>query len=44
MIIVGQVSSREEAEEIEYISRLSVIANRARALAGKTKKNENVDK
>ena len=33
MKIVGQVSSTEEAEEIESITKSFVVGNRARALA-----------
>jgi len=33
MMIVGQVSSPEEAKEIEFITKSFVVANRARALA-----------
>ena len=33
MMIVGQVSSPEEAAEVEFIVRSFVVANRARALA-----------
>jgi len=32
MMIVGQVSSPEEATEIEFIVKSFVVANRARAL------------
>ncbi len=38
MMIVGQVSSTEEAKEIEAITKSFVVGNRARALAMKTKK------
>jgi len=31
--IVGQISSTDEAEEIEFITKSFVIGNRARALA-----------
>lgn len=37
MIVVGQVSTREEAEEIAYIRKLSLVGNRARSLATKTR-------
>jgi len=37
MIVVGQVSTREEAEEIEYIRKLYLVGNRARLLATKTR-------
>jgi len=33
MMIVGQVSTPEEATEIEYIVKSFVVANRAKALA-----------
>jgi hypothetical protein len=33
MMIVGQVSSAEEAKEIEYITKSFVVGKRARALA-----------
>jgi hypothetical protein len=33
MMIVGQVSSSEEAIEIEFIVKSFVVGNRARALA-----------
>lgn len=33
MMIVGQVSSPEEATEIEFIVKSFVVGNRARALA-----------
>jgi len=38
MMIVGQVSSAEEAKEIEAITKSFVVGNRARALAMKIKK------
>jgi len=37
MMIVGQVSSPEEAKEIEFIAKSFVIANRAKTLALKLK-------
>ncbi len=37
MMIVGQISSTEEAKEVESIAKLLVVGNRARALALKTK-------
>ena len=37
MIIVGQVSSREEANEINFIAKLFAVGQRARYLA---KQNE----
>jgi len=33
MMIVGQVSSPEEANEVEFIAKSFVVGNRARALA-----------
>ena len=33
MIIVGQVSSKEEAKEITFIAKLFVVGQRARVLA-----------
>ncbi|MEM0467458.1 MAG: hypothetical protein QXL17_07685 [Candidatus Thermoplasmatota archaeon] len=33
MMIVGQVSSAEEANEIEFIAKSFVVGNRARVLA-----------
>jgi hypothetical protein len=33
MMIVGQVSTPEEAKEIEFITKSFVVANRARVLA-----------
>ena len=35
MMIVGQVSTPEEAKEIEFIAKSLVIGNRARVLAHK---------
>ncbi len=37
MMIVGQVSTPEEAKEIEFIAKSLVIGNRARVLALKLK-------
>jgi hypothetical protein len=37
MMIVGQISSPEEAKEVESIAKLLVVGNRARALALKAK-------
>jgi hypothetical protein len=37
MMIVGQVSTAEEAKEIEFITKLSIVGNRARLLAMKTR-------
>jgi len=39
MKIVGQVSSEDEAKEIEFITKSFVIGNRARDLASKLKKD-----
>jgi hypothetical protein len=33
MMIVGQVSTPEEATEVEFIAKSFVVANRARVLA-----------
>ena len=38
MKIVGQISSADEAEEIEFITKSFVIGNRARDLASRLKK------
>jgi len=38
MKIVGQVSSVDEAKEIEFITKSFVIGNRARDLASKIRK------
>ncbi len=35
MLIVGQVSSPEEAADIEFIAKSFVVANRAKVLAGR---------
>jgi len=37
MIVVGQVSTREEAEEIAYIRKIYLVGNLARSLATKTR-------
>lgn len=37
MMIVGQISTPEEAKEIEFITKSFVVANRARVLALKGK-------
>ena len=37
MMIVGQVSSAEEAKEIEFITKLSLVGERARSLAMKAR-------
>lgn len=38
MLIVGQVSSKEEAEEIAFIAKSFVIGNRIRMIAHNHKK------
>jgi hypothetical protein len=38
MIIVGQVSSQEEAKEITFIAKLFVVGQRARILAQQQEK------
>ena len=38
MKIVGQISSADEAEEIEFITKSFIIGNRARDLASRIKK------
>jgi hypothetical protein len=38
MKIVGQISSADEAEEIEFITKSFVIGNRARDLTSRLKK------
>jgi hypothetical protein len=35
MMIVGQVSSPEEATEVEFVAKSFVVAERARALASR---------
>jgi len=37
MMIVGQVSSKQEAKEMEFIAKCLVVGNRAKVLAGKIK-------
>ena len=39
MMIVGQVSSLEEATEVEFIAKSFVVANRAKVLAQRLKEN-----
>jgi len=39
MIIVGTVSGKNEAKEIEFIAKSFVVANRARKLASKIDQN-----
>jgi len=36
MLIVGQVSSKEEANEITFIAKLFIVGQRARFLASNT--------
>jgi len=38
MLIVGQVSDKEEAKEITFIAKLFVVGQRARHLAHENKK------
>jgi len=38
MMIVGQISSPEEAKQMELIAKLLVVGNRARTLALQAKK------
>jgi len=38
MLIVGQVSNKEEANEISFIAKLFVVGQRARELANEKKK------
>ncbi len=38
MMIVGQISTPEEAKEIELAAKIFVVGNRARTLAAKIKK------
>ena len=40
MMIVGQVSTTEEAKQMEFIVKMFVVGNRAKFLAGQTKKVE----
>lgn len=37
MMIIGQISTPEEAKEIEFITKSFVVGNRARELAQKIK-------
>jgi hypothetical protein len=37
MMIVGQVSTQEEAKEMEFVAKILVVGNRARVLASKSK-------
>jgi hypothetical protein len=38
MMIVGQISSPEDAREMEFIVKMFVVGNRARLLAERIKK------
>ena len=38
MMIVGQISTPEEAKEMELVAKVLVVGNRARKLALKVKK------
>ena len=38
MMIVGQISSPEEAKEMEFVAKCLVVGIRAKFLAGKGKK------
>lgn len=40
MLIVGQVNSKEEANEISFIAKLFVVGQRARDLANENKKRK----
>ena len=37
MMIVGQISSPQEAKEMEFVAKCLVVGNRARVLAAKLK-------
>ena len=37
MMIVGQVSTQEEAKEMEFVAKILVVGNRTRVLASKSK-------
>ena len=41
MIIVGQVSNKQEAMEIKMIAKMSIVAQRARFLGSKLKDKSN---
>jgi len=41
MMIVGQVSTPEEAKEMEFVAKILVVGNRARVLASMTKVIQN---
>ncbi|MFH1101594.1 MAG: hypothetical protein V1726_06135 [Methanobacteriota archaeon] len=40
LMIVGQISTPEEAKEIEFITKSFVVANRTRILAQRIKENQ----
>ena len=44
MLIVGMISTRQEAMEIQFIAKLFVVGNRARALSNQIKNKENIKK
>jgi len=37
MLIVGQISSQQEAKEMEFVTKVFVVGNRARVLAQRLK-------
>jgi len=39
MLIVGQVCSEEEAKEVNFIAKVSILGQRIRWLASQNKKN-----
>ncbi len=39
MLIVGQVCSEEEAKEVNFIAKVSIVGQRIRFIASKNKKN-----
>jgi hypothetical protein len=43
MMIVGQVSSKTEAKEMEFIYKAHIVGKRARDLAGKLKKGNEMN-
>jgi hypothetical protein len=44
MLIVGTISSKEEAKEIQFIAKLFVVGKRARFLAKQMRYNESEKK
>lgn len=40
MIIVGQITTQEEAQEIELITKIFIVGSRARLLAHQNKKRK----